>query len=62
MCAAGQQQSGARVSEIVPAYIGQPGALEQGLEAAVHDVLSIERSSLAGSKDESLILVQRPDL
>ena len=31
----------ARVAEVVPAYVGQPCAAEQGLEVPVHDILSV---------------------
>ena len=45
--ATGQQQSGVRVPEIMPAYRWQPCLLEQRLEVAVDYVLRVERRALA---------------
>jgi len=40
------------MSEIVPAYVRQSCLLEQGLEVAVNDVLSVEWRTLARSEYE----------
>ena len=40
MRAAREQEGGARVPKIMPAYIKQPRTLQQGLEIAVDDVLT----------------------
>lgn len=40
MYALGEEQRRAGVAQVVPAYIRESGALEQGLEGALDDVLS----------------------
>src|SRR5829696_3298419 len=54
--AAPQKQRGAGVAEVVPAYVGQPGTAEQGLEVPVHDILSVHRCALRGREYEAVIL------
>ena len=41
--AATEQQRGASVAEVVPAYVWQASVAEQGLEVAVDEVLSVNR-------------------
>jgi hypothetical protein len=47
-----EQESSARVPEIVPAYIGHTSTPEQLLEVPVHDVLGAQGSTLARSENE----------
>jgi hypothetical protein len=50
--AAREQQRCARVPEIVPAYVGQTGTLEKGLEVPIYGVLSVQRCTPTRGKDE----------
>jgi hypothetical protein len=50
--AAREQQRCARVPEIMPAYVGQTGTLEKGLEVPIYDVLSVQRGALTRGEDE----------
>jgi hypothetical protein len=54
--ATGQLQGGVGVPEILPAYVRQPRPLEQRLEVAVDDVLSVEGSTIAGGEYETVLL------
>ena len=44
------------MAEVVPAYVWQPGAAEEGLEVAVNDILSIEGGALDRGEHETVIL------
>jgi hypothetical protein len=50
--AAREQQRCARVPEIMPAYVGQTGTLEKGLEVPIYDVLSVQWGVLTRGEDE----------
>jgi hypothetical protein len=36
----------------MPAYVGQTGTLEKGLEVPIYDVLSVQRGALTRGEDE----------
>jgi hypothetical protein len=52
-----QKQVGACVPEIVPTNRGETRALEERLEVAVDDVLSVEGSTLTSSENEVRVFV-----
>ncbi len=54
--AAREQQGGARVAEVVQAYLRQSGSAEQGLEVPVHDVLRVQRSAFDRGEVEIVFL------
>jgi hypothetical protein len=51
----GEQQRGARVPEIVKAYLGQPHPLDQGLEAVRGDEAPIQRLPYLRGEDEAVL-------
>jgi hypothetical protein len=55
--ATSKQDRQAGMPEIVPAYVGQSRALEQGLEVAVHDVLRIDRRADSGAENEPRVFL-----
>jgi hypothetical protein len=42
--------------EIIPAYIRQGGAAEQGFDVPVHDVLDVQGNAFRGARYEDVIL------
>jgi hypothetical protein len=54
----GEQERGARVPEVVEAYLRQACPLEQGLEAAGSDVLAGERRAALRGEDETILAPQ----
>jgi hypothetical protein len=54
----GEQERGARVPEIVEAYLRQARPLEQGLEAMRGDVLAGERLAALGGEYETVLAPQ----
>jgi hypothetical protein len=55
-----QNQGSACVPEIVPTNKGETRALEERLEVAVDDVLSVEGSTFAGGEYETVLLLVGP--
>ncbi len=54
----GEQDRGARVPEVVEAYLGQPRPLEQRLEAVCGDVAAVQRLADLGGEYEAVLAPQ----
>ena len=53
MHASSEQDYEAAMPQIMPAYIRQPGALEERLEVPVDNVLHVNRRADGGAEDEA---------